>query len=114
MREWCVKNLPPESTIVIHDAGAISCDTTFHLIDLVGLKTPESAEINKQIILPSLGKRRVDALDVILRKSHAKYLILLETWDLIYKYSGGLKERGWKIEPLRGNQGDYQVYRVSQ
>ena len=113
-RDWCVKNLPPESVIVIHDAGAISCDTTFHLIDLVGLKTPESAEINKQIILPSNGTRRVEALETILRRSHATYLILQKNWNLVYKYTGGLKERGWKVEPLRGEQGDYQVYRVRE
>ena len=113
-RDWCVENLPPESVIVIHDAGAISCETTFHLVDLVGLKTPESAEINKQIILPSNGTRRVEALETILRRSHATYLILQKNWNLVYKYTGGLKERGWKVEPLRGEQGDYQVYRVRE
>ena len=113
VRTWCLNNLPTNSRIMVHDAGAISCETSFVLTDFVGLKSPECAEINRRITLPSGGKRRVEALETMLNRSKAQYMILLDSWNLVYKISGGLKERGWRLEPLRGRDGVYQVYRIS-
>jgi hypothetical protein len=62
--------LPGQPIIMAHDAGYPSYAGRFHLVDLVGLKTPEAVEIHKQMTFPSVGRLRGDAVAAIAEKFH--------------------------------------------
>jgi len=118
--EWCNANLPANATILVHDAGYIAYATDFHLVDLVGLKTPESIPYHRQWTQPSGGARRADAVDAIARRFQPDYLIALHWWDSLFRITEGLEDKGWRLDLLRVPQdenqerdpGFYFVYRL--
>ena len=96
--EWCNHNLPPTSTLLIHDAGYISFATSFRLWDLVGLKSPALATFNREITLPTCGLGRVDAVNRMALAVHPDYFVLKPYWDNIYLFTKVLPSLGWKLE----------------
>lgn len=110
--EWCRGNLPPQSTLLIHDAGYIAYATHFRLADLVGLKTPWVTPYHRALTFPTQGRARGEAVSRIARASEAQYLVVLDDWDGIFHITSGLKTRGWRVQPMR-LAGRYHVYRLS-
>ena len=74
---WCNANLPPGSTLLIHDAGYIAYGTRFRLVDLVGLKTPSSVAAHRALTHPSAGRLRAAAVSRIALQTHPDYLLVL-------------------------------------
>lgn len=109
--DWSRANLPPDSVLLIHDAGYIAWDTSFRMVDLVGLKTPSSITPHLQMTLPSGGERRAEAVALIAQRAQVTHLITLYSWDDTFRISAGLVGRGWSIKPLRMD-GAYKVYRL--
>ena len=109
---WCTGNLPAGSRLLIHDAGYISYATSFPMQDIVGLKTPANIAFHRVWTYPTHGANRAAAIDAAARRSGAKYLIVLDLWDGLFKITSGLHNHGWTVEPLRIN-GDYHVYRIT-
>ncbi len=110
--EWCTSNLPRNATVMVHDAGYISFASDFRLVDLVGLKTPEAIALNKRYTWPSRGARRNEAVAALAQRTNAQYLIARRTWDIMAAVPDGLRELGWKVDPLRMD-GEYCVYRIT-
>ena len=114
---WCNANLPPQAKLLIHDAGYISCATKFRMIDCVGLKTPSSIPFHARITEPSKGEERGIAVHQIALLNKPDYLIMLDKWDGFFKITAGLRQNGWKLTPLRGNETGlkryYEVYSLS-
>jgi hypothetical protein len=104
--------VPPDATLLIHDAGYVAHGTPFHLIDLVGLKTPKSAAWHAALTLPSCGAARGEALHRIALDSEAGYFVVLRGWDRIYRLTGSLAARGWAVSPLRLRKAGYDVFRI--
>lgn len=109
---WMERNIPPGSRIAVHDAGYVAYATDYTLIDVVGLKTPESRVVHREITAPSAGRRRGEALARILAESRADYLIVFDRWDNDFSLTQGIRAAGGIIEPLR-QEGAYQVYRAA-
>ncbi|MCJ2178610.1 hypothetical protein [Novosphingobium album (ex Hu et al. 2023)] len=104
--------IPAGSTVLIHDAGLVAWFLPpSHLVDVVGLKTPESTAYHKRYTRHACqwGK----ALDGIARDSGATYLVGLQgiwLWECV---AANLKQQGWELAIVRAPNGKgYVVYRI--
>ena len=106
---WCNHNLLPGSVLLIHDAGYIAYATRFPLVDLVGLKTPDSVAAHRALTHPSGGALRGQAVSQIALAHHADYLIVLNGWEQAFGLASGLRAQGWDVRLVNG-QYAYQIY----
>lgn len=106
---WCNAHLPPDSTLLIHDAGYIAYGTRFRLVDLVGLKTPSSVAAHRLLTHPSGGALRGAAVSRIARAGHANYLLVLWTWERDSHLAAGLRDEGWDVH-LVNDRYAFHVY----
>lgn len=112
--DWVNINIPPDKTIMVHDVGFISLLGENPLVDIVGLKTPSSIEVNK-IQTWILCARNPNALDQIARNNSASYFIVLDTWDQLFGLTQSLKLIGWqvvRVDAYRGNT-MYKIYSIT-
>jgi hypothetical protein len=110
---WAKRNLPRDARVLIHDAGYFGWQTDFALVDVVGLKSPDSIAAHRRWTLPSAGKDRGRAVDEIARKARVTHAVILDRpfWGDI---AGHLRKAGWQLDPLRaGPDDDYHVYRLT-
>lgn len=110
--DWCRKNLPPGSRLLIHDAGYISYATDFPMADIVGLKTPANISFHREVTYASKGAARPLAIHTAALTSRAQYLVVLHGWDGVFRISDGLRAFGWQVDPLR-DKGKYRVYQLT-
>jgi len=113
-----VETVPKQGEVVaVHDAGAPGFGSTrATVVDLVGLKTPESYRVHRQITWPSVGTERIAAIATIADKHQPDYLVVLADWDKSFGISAGFRQAGFTLEPLApiGSAGwPYSVYRVT-
>lgn len=109
---WLKKHVPPDATILIHDAGYISFQTPFRLVDLVGLKTASSISQHQKLTLPTCGKMRHLAVHRIALQNDVRYLVVLNSWDKIFHLALSLSFHGWKVRRLYKQPKGYSVFRV--
>ena len=107
--DWCSVHLPPTATVLIHDAGYIAYGTRFHLVDMVGLKTPTSVAAHRALTHPSGGAGRGEAISRIALQNRCEYLIVLRGWETAFGPASGLRAQGWRVQ-LINDQYAYQVY----
>ena len=116
--EWTADTIPSGSVIGIHDAGfmpwhlANTAETKgFHLVDLVGLKSPEAIAFHEEFTDPTNGAERWRALDEIGQSHGVEYLIILDK-----PFWGNLQAEfefaGWELDLIYPNKGSYQVFQV--
>ncbi|MBA4388331.1 MAG: hypothetical protein C0404_10145 [Verrucomicrobia bacterium] len=110
--EWCNTNLPPSSRLLVHDVGCISFASRFQLIDMVGLKTPSAIDLHRRFTYPSAGAQRHRAVDEIARSGLTDYLVVLDSWDGIFRIKGGLTKRKWDMQCVYDSDSHYKVYRM--
>ena len=109
--EWSIKNLPANSVVLLHDAGYFAYATNFHTVDMVGLKTPQAMQINREITWPSAGAARGLAVAELAAQTHATHMILLHGWIDIDKLPDELRAAGWSVVPLH-TDGAYFVFAI--
>ena len=109
---WCNQNLPASATLLVHDAGYISYGTRLHLVDFVGLKTPSSIVVHRDLTYPSNGKNRSQAISEIGLTGHANYLVVLDGWDRVFSVVTGLRKSGWKLRQVNSDY-RYKVYAIT-
>ena len=106
---WCNANLPPDATVLVHDAGYISFGTRLHLVDMVGLKTPASVAAHRALTEPSGGARRGEAVSRIALQNRCDYLVVLDGWEGAFGLTSGLRAQGWDVR-LVNAQYAYHIY----
>lgn len=109
---WCNRNLPANSTLLIHDAGYISYGTRFPLIDMVGLKTLSSIPHHEKWTYPTSGRDRFQAISEIGEQGHTNYLLVLDRWDRSYFVTEGLRAAGWKLRLVNADYA-FKVYALT-
>jgi hypothetical protein len=109
---WSNAHLPPDATLLIHDAGYISYATKFHLVDFVGLKTPSSVEYNRRYTYGHCGAGPAMAVSEIARHAEPGYLVMIDEWDRAFRVTPGLRALGWGLEEIN-HSGDYRVFRLT-
>jgi hypothetical protein len=109
---WVRANVQPLELVLIHDAGYISAKTDAKLADVVGLKTPHSAQVHEAITWPSCGAERWRAIHEIATHEKPSYLIVLDAWDQLYGFVPGLRLHGWRVERAKPD-GAYGIYRLT-
>ena len=110
--EWCNQHLPAGSTLLIHDAGYIAYGTRFHLVDMVGLKTPGSIPYHQKLTFPSNGENRYQAVSQIALRGHTRFLVVQGRWDSSYATVAGLEASGWDVRLINADY-SYKVYALS-
>ena len=99
---------PPDTVVAVGDAGYLAYATRFPLVDIVGLKTPSIAAINR-----SRGMDMSTMLDQVLSQRRARVLVVWQGWDANAGFVRGLADRGWKTTDLRPTtQNPLGQYRV--
>lgn len=112
LKAWCEKNIPPDSTILVQDAGYLAYATDFHLIDLVGLKTPANIRYHRDITFPSAGQKRALAIADIIHATHPQYLMITTEWNRIFHFEKGLKAQGIVLQQ-KAIVHDYLIYQLN-
>lgn len=109
--EWTARNVPPEARILVHDAGYVSLPGRQALFDLVGLKTPTSIDSHRAYTFGTCS-RDPRAIDEIARRNRVTHAVFLEEWDEGFRFSAGLREKGWRVTRIDGERGNaaYRVY----
>jgi hypothetical protein len=113
--EWVDTHVPPDATVLVHDAGAISEFAHHPAVDLVGLKTPSSVAEHARWTWASCVANRGTAVSVIAERSGATYFVAASGWDEYL--SPPLIASGFVLTPVRrpppGRFG-YTVYRMER
>lgn len=111
---WATQNLVPDARILLHDAGMFAWDTSFSLVDIVGLKTPSSIAAHEKFTLPTAGQNRSAAVDEIASKGDVTHAIILN--DFFWgQLPDDLRAAGWALTPIREPDGfGYVVYSISK
>ncbi|MEN9682244.1 MAG: hypothetical protein RLZZ627_2137 [Pseudomonadota bacterium] len=112
--DWIDQNLGKEEILLIHDAGYISLKGSQPLVDLVGLKTPSSIEIHKNLTWSDCT-RNPAAIDFIARRNRATYFVVLDEWDEIFHLTDALRATGWEVNRADTGRGPthYKVYHLA-
>jgi len=98
--QWMNANLQGRPTVMVHDAGYVAYAGRFPLVDLVGLKTPDAAEVHAAMTYPSAGRLRSDAIARIAEKFKPQYLLAIQDWDDMAGLVDGLRDRGWIVREV--------------
>lgn len=112
LANWCKQHLPPDGVILVHDAGYMAYATPFHLIDMVGLKTPSSIYYHKTMTFPSNGVLRDQAVSRILLHDRPGYLIVFYSWEHKFDTVYNLQQLGWHFTLLWTEKNAYSVYKI--
>jgi hypothetical protein len=106
--------IPQGAVVLVHDAGALSVYTSHKLVDMVGLKTPSSIAVHRDLTWSSGGKLRAAAVSKIAEANNATTLVTLNEWDGIFGIASGLRAEGWQLTPLRENASGYAIYTMTR
>ncbi len=118
-RSWAkiIAALPnPERPILVHDIGTFGLVLERPLVDIVGLRTRCAAQVNELARASGGDDWHGDALAWLARESGARYLLVSEEWDDLFRFSAGLTARGWTIErePVDALRIWYRLYEIKQ
>lgn len=106
-----LSQVPDGGIVMIHDAGLPAWYAPrLRLIDVAGLKTPSNIEWHRKFTKSECGQGPASA--AIARQSGAQYLLSLRyaPWNCI---ATGMRELGWKVDPLPSTGSGYQLYRLT-
>lgn len=110
--DFVKKTVSPNEAVLVHDVGYISTVVPNRLIDFVGLKTPRAVALHRAATWPTCGYARAIAVHQLAMETQPSYLVMLGTWDRIFRIVPGLVSLGWRLEPMRPPGVRYQVYRL--
>jgi len=113
MSKWVASHVPEDAVVMVHDAGRISQFGGQPLIDLVGLKSPYSAEVHRRMTYARC-QRAPEAIAEIATHAHASYLVVTRDWDRVFKLTASLRAEGWQVERADAERGNtlYQVFSI--
>lgn len=114
MTDWLAAHVSEDDVVLVHDAGYVSLRGRQPLVDLVGLKSPSSVAAHRRWTWTAC-RRDPRAIDEIARESGARYLVVLDDWDRLFRLSEGLRSMGWHVTRADVERGAtrYAVYHVA-
>lgn len=114
--EWLKKNTQTTDTILVHDVGYLGYALEDRrVIDIVGLKTREIADVHKNITWASCGKERGRAIAEIVKTYRPNYIVVFSWWDDDFNLTGNVKDVAsmTMVKDLEGYDSGYFVYRLA-
>ena len=113
MSHWVNQNVPKGSTILVHDVGYLSWVATgYKMTDLVGLKTPESIQVHKDVTLKTCGEKRGWAVAYIAREANPAYAITSDDWNFHFQLDQAIALAGYELTPVYDER--YNVYKLTK
>jgi hypothetical protein len=100
------------ATLLVCDAGYVAYASHFHIVDMVGLKTPEAIPLNRRYTWPSAGTQRAQAVSALARNTKVGYLVIVQSWSELSVLPQQIQGLGWRVDPLR-TEGAYYVYQLT-
>jgi len=94
-------SLPRDARVMVHDVGYMAFAGERAMVDLVGLKTPAAVALHRQLTWTSCGAGRAEAVHRLALARRPTHLVVLDSWDAIYRIVDGLRAHGWRVEPAR-------------
>lgn len=104
--------LPRDARVLVHDVGYMAFASERSLVDLVGLKTPPAVALHQQLTWATCGPARAEAVHRLALATRPSHLVVLDSWDAIYRIVEGLRSHGWVVERVRST-GRYQVFALT-
>ena len=105
-------SLPRDARVLVHDVGYLAFAGERQLVDLVGLKTPRAVALHRRLTWATCGASRADAVHRLALDTRPTHLVVLDSWDAIYRIADGLRAHGWRVDPVRP-AGRYQVFSLA-
>ena len=99
--QWVRTALPRGARVMVHDVGYVAYAGEHPMVDLVGLKTPAAVTLHQRYTWAQCGAGRAEAVHRLALQTHPTHLLVLDSWDALYKIVEGLQARGWRVEPVR-------------
>lgn len=115
LSNWIAENIPPDQAILVHDAGMISNIVKNPLVDMVGLKTRFSMDINRETTWRQCTRFPDEALDRIALQGHARFAVVFPSWEILFNETEALRKRGWDVSPVDVGSSfnrSYKLYRL--
>ncbi|MCX6367921.1 MAG: hypothetical protein NTX57_14630 [Armatimonadetes bacterium] len=109
LTKFCDTIPDEEGPLLLHDAGYMGFAGRKKLVDMVGLKTPAAIPLHQRLTEPSVGKKRLDAVEALAKEKHCGFLVVLQGWEEFHRIGAGLQARGWTVTPVRAFAPDYPV-----
>lgn len=109
LANWCNDHLPKNSILLVHDTGFLAYATSFHLVDLVGLKSPEVVRYYQKYSLPNNGEYRMIAIAKIIAAEKPEYIVMLPRWDNMFHISRDLPFYGYQLKNIYVQNDGYEV-----
>jgi hypothetical protein len=96
--EWITGNVGDGEVVLVHDVGYPAFATRALIVDIVGLKTPWAAGVHHRLTEPSGGLLRANAIAEIAERADPAWLVVLESWDRIYRITDAFRLSGWGLD----------------
>jgi len=109
---WVRTSLPRDARLLVHDVGYMAFAGERAMVDLVGLKTPRAVALHRRYTWATCGATRGDAVHRLALDTRPTHLVVLDSWDAIYRIAEGLRAHGWRVEQARPS-GRYQVFSLT-
>ncbi len=94
-------SLPRDARVLVNDVGYLAFAGERRMVDLVGLKTPRAVALHRQFTWATCGASRADAVHRLALDTRPTHLVVLDSWDAIYRIADGLRAHGWRVDPAR-------------
>jgi hypothetical protein len=104
--------LPRDARVLVHDVGYMAFAGERAMVDLVGLKTPPAVELHRRFTWATCGPARAEAVHRLALATRPTHLVVLDSWDAIYRIADGLRAHGWGVERIRPT-GRYEVFALA-
>jgi hypothetical protein len=102
-----ISQLPPEATILVHDAGyAAWVRPNGRLVDAVGLKTPAAMESHRRY--GSTPTDMAAAMNEIAGEGRITHVVAL-TDDIWVQVTSELARSGWQLTPVAEGRNGFRV-----
>ncbi|MEM6738467.1 MAG: hypothetical protein AAF646_00030 [Pseudomonadota bacterium] len=102
--DWIERNTAPDEVVMIHDIGYLAYAVDRPFYDVVGLKSPASVVLNRDLTFRSGKEGRGAALAEMAHRSGARLFVVSKAWDRNFGLIRSLEAQGWSAKAHPGRE----------
>ncbi|MGG7565462.1 hypothetical protein ACQ5SO_04755 [Rhodovulum sp. DZ06] len=101
MADWIAETLPPGAELIAHDVGYITWAGHAKIIDMVGLRRPESLDAMRAAGAETIGAAAAPGGMLAVAQQEGTCVALVSTgWNGWLGFDSGAEKLGWRVERL--------------